>query len=58
MQYPETPELDANIKALEATDCSAMSELEFKIHSQTIKDAYWHRRRVKERLAGEEPTII
>lgn len=58
MKYPETPELDANIKALEATDCSTMSELEWKIHNQKIKDAYWHRRRVKERLAGEEYTII
>lgn len=57
-EYPETPELDAKIKELESVDCSGMSELEYRIHDQSIRDAYFHRRRVKERLAGEEPTAI
>lgn len=58
MALPSTPAQDAEIKRLEGMDYSKMTKQEKIWHEQAIKDAYFHRRRVIERLLGEEPTTI
>lgn len=45
----KSEELTQEIKALEATDTSKMTRLEFLIHDQKIRDCYWARRRAWEK---------
>ncbi len=51
-------DLDEKIKELEAVNCKDMTVLEFQIHDQEIRDAYFCRRRTWERILNFDLTCI